>query len=106
MLNVTPVQLWCSQTPSPLSVLHRAAQSQPWRAAASPSSQAEQTWGVLSAREQGYIGGPQSCKGPAEAGHHPSKPCLGMSSSRLMSVWVQGSTVGLSWLVALALQMQ
>lgn len=57
-------------------------------------------------REQGYIGGPQSCKGPAEAGHHPSKPCLGMPSSRLMSVCVQGSTMALSWLVALALQMR
>ena len=105
MLNVTPLQPWRSQTPqtpAPLAMLCMAAWSQPWRAAASPASQAEQTRGALAGRDWGHVGGPHSCEGPSWASPHQT--LLKHPQPPSVCVWVQGSTVELSWLVALALQ--
>lgn len=76
MLNVTPVQLCCSQTPAPVSMVWMAAPSQLWGVAAAPACQAEQTQEALAGRGQRCVGGPQSLKGPSNSWVSPQQTPL------------------------------
>lgn len=84
MLNVTPVQPWCSQTP--------VWQLSPGRGGLQDLLSPERS-GPGEHQQGGsrvMQGVPDPVRGPTAAGHHPSEPCSGFLSPLGVCLGVQG----------------